>query len=61
MGMGTSLNTPKISAFENDPMEKCIQNIETCSPGILQHDILGPLGPGGPTGPHIREKLGHPS
>ena len=24
----------------------------------LQHDILGPLGPGGPTGPHIREKLG---
>ena len=27
----------------------------------LQHDILGPLGPGGPTGPHIREKFGIPA
>ena len=33
------------------PMEKCIQNIETCSPGICNTIFLGPLGPGGPTGP----------
>ena len=46
MGMGTALNTPKISAFENDPMEKCIQNIETCSPGICNTIFWAPWAPG---------------